>query len=472
MTTILLSVPENEENAGDDTEDNIADFEVEDLFGASLYDGAGADVERAQQQQQQQRVEDISGTSRGSGAATSRDIPSTSRGFSAATSLDMPSTSQDIPSTSRGHLHNMMGGGGERWVPVTDKEDLSVRARTHTPNQQDIGNVSEESQNFYHVSKVSHRRVKKYNANLTDYTVSFNSVNQFGPMIEMIPRVRDMFGNIVDELLVGVRERDMVRIVFNAPQLERPVQLPFVRRDQLDHDMLAARIEAVLQSNEEISLDENVALNVLHMEMPEGGGRAKRYLETAQRLIKKRCIIQIIDRSNEKICCARAIVTGIARIERDPNWNSIRMSYGKQEVYAHKLHAAAGVPIGPCGIEEIKQFESTPQMHNYRVVVVSKEHLNHIIYAGPEDREHTIFLYSHDEHYDLITKMNAFMNKAYFCTICMVGYNRKLSHKCEFTCSLCKSHECPSNARAPNYSKRNDVIILNKRERYTAHGSL
>ena len=135
-------------------------------------------------------------------------------------------------------------------------------------------------------------------------------------------------------------------------------------------------------------------------------------------------------------------MTGIARVEKDPNWNSIRLSKGKQRILAHQLHIAADVPFGPCGLDEIKKFESTPQMANFRVVVLSKEHCDHIIYTGPDDRDHNIYLYSHDEHYDLITKMPAFMEKAYFCSQCMVGYEKQSSHKCEYTCKLCQGRDC------------------------------
>ena len=40
--------------------------------------------------------------------------------------------------------------------------------------------------------------------------------------------------------------------------------------------------------------------------------------------MKMRSVIQIKNRGNDEMCCARAIVTGIVRIENDPNWNSIR----------------------------------------------------------------------------------------------------------------------------------------------------
>ena len=345
----------------------------------------------------------------------------------------------DAPSTSRGHHP-------DRNTPSTSRGHSGKRPHHNVDILSDDDDDDDDDNNdhvpMYHVNRVSQRHIRKYNANLTDYSVSFRPVENQGAMLNMIPRVRGMLGDIVDDVLTGARPRDMVRVVVNAPQLDKPIQLPFVRRDQFDRDMLGLRIESVLQSHQEISLDENLELNVLHMVMPEGGSRRRKYLENAERLAKKICFIRIVDNNNEKICCARAIVTGIARVENEPNWNSIRQSKGKQRILAHQLRIAADVPIGPCGLDEIKKFESTPQMANFRVVVLSKEHCDHIIYTGPDERDHTIYLYNHDEHYDLITKMTAFMERAYFCSTCMVGYDTRFTHKCEYTCKLCLGKDC------------------------------
>ena len=123
-----------------------------------------------------------------------------------------------------------------------------------------------------------------------------------------------------------------------------------------------------------------------------------------------RSVIRIKNRGNDEISSASVIVTGIARIENDPNYKSIRQSYGKQTDYARALNKEVGVPFGKCGFEEIKRFENTRRMQNYKVMVISKENLNAIIYVGPEDREHMIYLYSHD----LVTSLSAFYQKSYF----------------------------------------------------------
>ena len=120
-----------------------------------------------------------------------------------------------------------------------------------------------------------------------------------------------------------------------------------------------------------------------------------------------RSVIRIKNRGINEISSARAIVTGIAMIENDPTINPLDKATGNKTDYARALHKEVGVPFGKCGIEEIKRFENTRRMHNYKVMVISKENLNAIIYVGPEDREHMIYLYSHD----LATSLSAFYER-------------------------------------------------------------
>ena len=94
-------------------------------------------------------------------------------------------------------------------------------------------------------------------------------------------------------------------------------------------------------------------------------------------------------------------------IEKHLNWNTIRQGYKGQREYAVDMYRKAGIPVNTkCGIAEIKQIESTECMAKYRVVFVSREHIDFIIYAGPEDRDNTIYLYVHNVH---ITSMHGFL---------------------------------------------------------------
>lgn len=85
----------------------------------------------------------------------------------------------------------------------------------------------------------------------------------------------------------------LLRLVFNAPQLDRPVSLPFIRRDQMNHKVFVSKLEDTLQSHENIGLDKTVDFNVIHIAMPEGGG-GRRKGEGVQEevLIKQRPSVQ------------------------------------------------------------------------------------------------------------------------------------------------------------------------------------
>lgn len=73
----------------------------------------------------------------------------------------------------------------------------------------------------------------------------------------------------------------------------------------------------------------------------------------------------------------------------------------------------ANVAPGTCGVDDIKQFQNV--LLDNQINVVSKEHVNGIIYSGPEV-EKKICVYHHDNHYDVMTSMSAFLSMNYLCT--------------------------------------------------------
>jgi hypothetical protein len=122
-------------------------------------------------------------------------------------------------------------------------------------------------------------------------------------------------------------------------------------------------------------------------------------------LNKKGCIVQI--KNKDELCCARAIVVAKAKFDKDPQYKCIANNQKPlQGRLAHELHEAAGVPLGPCGIPEIKRFQAV--LPGYQLNMVSKDHLNALIYSGPE-ADKCIYLYHHDMAYDVISSMPAFL---------------------------------------------------------------
>ncbi len=195
--------------------------------------------------------------------------------------------------------------------------------------------------------------------------------------------------------------------------------------------------------------------------MPE---KRCKYVNSDKFVVDKRCIIRI--QNQDELCCARALVTAKARLDKHEKWDTIRQGRPIQATLAADLHRDAGVPLGICGIPEIKQFQE--YLIDYQINVVSKEYFGAIIYSGPE-ADKKLYIYSHDDHYDVITSMPAFLTKSYYCTQCQMGYDHKEKHKCNNTCLACrKIHEEHDDAWIPcnicnRYFKGEDCFSLHQR---------
>ncbi|CAB4022845.1 Hypothetical predicted protein, partial [Paramuricea clavata] len=211
-------------------------------------------------------------------------------------------------------------------------------------------------------------------------------------------------------------------------------------RERLTTERVLAEFERVIQSNRHFHLDDSVDVNVVHVEMPHGGTGTKRAeinLET--HLMKKRSIIRI--QNNDQICLARALVVAKAKIENDSRDRQIRNPERPlQTRLARELHQNAAVPLGPCGLDEVKQFQT--YLSNYQINIVSKDHQNALIYTGP-DQEKRIYLYLHDNHYDVITKMPGFFARKKYCHTCKKAYDHREDHLCPNACKCCRFPDCP-----------------------------
>ena len=114
-------------------------------------------------------------------------------------------------------------------------------------------------------------------------------------------------------------------------------------------------------------------------------------------MTNKRSVIRI--QNTDNICLARALVVAIAKIENDEQYKSILNKHCTlQTRLVHELHEKCEVPLTQCGLIEVKQFQT--HLLEYQINIVSKENQNSIIFAGP-DAEKRIYLYAHDNHYDV-----------------------------------------------------------------------
>ena len=217
-------------------------------------------------------------------------------------------------------------------------------------------------------------------------------------------------------------------------------------------DTLLQSLADKLNSNEEFNPQRGfeVVLSVIAMPTPGSGRRkynpGRRCLE--KELKKNRSIITI--NNQDDLCGARAIVTMRAHCHKDLNgeskarWDTLRQGRPRQTTEARELHRQAGVPEGPCGVEELQQFQDyLGTEYQLLVMCMAKPFL--LIFKGPP-APNTICLLKADTHYHGCTSFRGFLNRGYYCIECERPYNTEdaAHHPCKGrVCKSCNRKTCP-----------------------------
>jgi len=153
---------------------------------------------------------------------------------------------------------------------------------------------------------------------------------------------------------------------------------------------------------------------VVHtVKMPVG------FVRTAQR-IKGRTVANlahpkrsVIEVKAENNCLAHALIVGIARLEKDPNYQSYRKGNKIRPVVARLLEAT-GIHLTNGGrIPELVRFQEP--FGDYKIVVYDDLHCDNIIFQGQTGSAKRINLLFDDvsRHYHVITNLTGAIAKWY-----------------------------------------------------------
>ena len=325
-----------------------------------------------------------------------------------------------------------------------DEEEVLAqtgRGEKRKSDEQDV----EQGEYYYDIESVKKHHSKKFRMSATDHKVRFNNVLADLDLLESHERTQAIFHYLLEDVTWGMNPNDQVRFILRSEQLDTPISIPFLPVERLTTERVFSQIERVIQSNQEFRLNDTVTIDIIHVVTPQGSGksRGKRTtLNIREHLKEKKSIISI--NNNDDFCLACALAVSIARIENDPKYNQISDSRKHIQLdRALDLHEAANVPLGPCGINEVKLFQN--YLSNYQIIVVSGDHNNSIIYPPQPpgtDEKPTINLYFHDKHFDVITSLPGFLNRSCFCHRCHKSYDHTTDHLCPTMCRSCRAFGC------------------------------
>ena len=329
---------------------------------------------------------------------------------------------------------------------IDEDEVLGEQTGRGQKRKSDEQSLPEEPGEYYHMESVKKHHSKKFRMSATDHIIRFNNVLADLNLLESHERTRAIFHHLIEDVTRDMNPNDQVRFILRSDQLNTPISIRFLPVEQLTTEKIFSHIERVIQSNEDFRLNDTVTIDIIHVETPQGSGKRnfkRTTLNIREYLKKKGSVIPINNTDN--LCLARALSVAIARIEKDPKYDQIKRSTSHIQLQrALDLHQAANVPLGPCGMDEVKLFQQ--HLTNYQIIVVSGDHNNAIIYP-PEppvnpDGEKSIYLYFHANHFDVITSIPGFLNRSYFCHRCHKCYDKTVDHLCPTMCKSCRAFGC------------------------------
>ncbi len=244
-------------------------------------------------------------------------------------------------------------------------------------DESQYGGGTEDVESFYTISEVRQVKSKKFRTTAMDYSVSFNDLEDLN-LIQEYERTQKIFEQLLADVTNGMDEGDLIRFILRTEQLDKPISLPFMPISRLTPERVFSQIERVVQSHQDFRLDESVIVDIVHVEMPQGRGKRKRdNIDLESYLESKKSVVRI--RNKDDLCLARAIVVAIAKADEDKRYKALADHHKPaQERAARELHKKAGVPFGPYGISEVKQFQKC--LPEYEINIVSMDHGNTIIY--------------------------------------------------------------------------------------------
>jgi hypothetical protein len=209
----------------------------------------------------------------------------------------------------------------------------------------------------------------------------------------------------------------------------------------------------MLQSHEELDLEDDFVIHAVTIKNPTGGGRRSRKIlvDMDKNILAKRCVIKTKDYEGVP-CFGVAVFTAKTYIEqresKNPRRNAKNITPIRMQHAAELLFRKANIDMGAVDATQWDTFQKV-LLPEYRLVIVNATDKTGFLFKGDEGKEDLVLLL-HDNHYYAVTSLKAWYGYRYFCVECQVSYKKPDTHKCKSkTCIYCEGTH-PQNSTPQN----------------------
>lgn len=269
-----------------------------------------------------------------------------------------------------------------------------------------------------------------------------------------VPVVDQNMEDMLDRLLAHARstlhlhDRDRMQVVFQSNNPYRAASTRFMYSYQITTDMVAAVLEAILQSADELALNQ-LEIYVKWSKPRAGGVYYENQGCAADVFIKsKTCVVRVTTREGKVDCFPQCMALGLAQLNSVEAYKKLTSpkAIAAREKKAHEIMVQVfgeEYTAHPIALTEIPLFEDRFQVN----ILIVEYGTFDMVYKGCEryDRYFSFLLIPEDPvghfHYVNFKKLGSLFARNKFCFVCMRGY-QDTRHRCIVTCPGCKQVEC------------------------------
>ena len=381
---------------------------------------------------------------------------------------------------------------------MSSDDEEQAKRRTHEGEasgevemEVDRGNDDYEIRRIYGRHLFGRRLVRRYGNNIaTDEVYEVRVVGDRWNgrrMNELQDEMRQMWTNVIQHVRdQGVFLSDLVRIHISHRSLKNgDIKIPLQHIHELSPEGIMVRIEQVMQSYENLMMDDVLEMSVGIIRLPRGQGRHNLLSFTKDELKKKQSLALV--NNSDTLCLPRSLV--LCR-----GWNEHQAGILSRKQWRRLYDSNLSVQCDQANQliqdidlddEQCSLLDNIPRYEEYmkaNIVVVSATQQNSIICPEKlnDAYKKLYYLYYIEStqdsigHFHCIKSITGLMNVTYFCHGCMHGYEHAGEHHCQATCMKCKSTNCVSAAEHKLCTDCGVEFVsqecYNRHKQHTTHG--
>ena len=238
---------------------------------------------------------------------------------------------------------------------------------------------------------------------------------------------------LVRRAMTGLTTSERAAITLQSSKLDQPIRLSWMPVSNIIDEVIENTFNDVVQSHKDFVVDEGVAVNVIAMEDPRGGGRKKQVsarVNVIENMKHDSNIMCPPMDSGDEMCLARCLTYGMIWHPRQGHnrVRDLRRLCDNAERWtckAHFLCVSAGVERHvPAGQDALEKFETHLRPQGFTIRAFTLDHQDPLFFKSyPREGIKMLNVVMVNGHYMFIKNVGRYFNKDYFCNLfCTPSY--------------------------------------------------